>query len=120
MASGYSALWRPVLRVPVKSLLHRVTLLDVLIAKLAGEEPLTKDDTAALLGHAELVASTFVDQCRVVLKLTAGQHDDDEVRGRLPTPSGPYEQCLTNFEKRSRDIAVARTALSSAHMLETE
>nr|KAF6277504.1 ataxin 10 [Pipistrellus kuhlii] len=58
---------------------ERVTLLDVLIAKLAGEEPLTKDDTTALLGHAELVASTFVDQCRVVLKLTDGQHDDDEL-----------------------------------------
>lgn len=57
---------------------ERVTLLDVLIAKMAGEEPLTKDDTLALLGHAELIASTFVDQCRVVLKLTAGQHDDDE------------------------------------------
>ncbi|XP_014388653.1 PREDICTED: ataxin-10 [Myotis brandtii] len=57
---------------------ERVTLLDVLIAKMVGEEPLTKDDTTALLGHAELVASTFVDQCRVVLKLTAGQHDDDE------------------------------------------
>lgn len=68
------------MHVPVKSLLPRVTLLDVLIAKMVGEEPLTKDDTTALLGHAELIASTFVDQCRVVLKLTAGQHDDDEVR----------------------------------------
>lgn len=58
--------------------------MDVLIAKLASEEPLTKDETTALLGHAELVASTFVDQCRVVLKLTDGQHDDDEVRARSP------------------------------------
>lgn len=72
--------------------------MDVLTAKLAGEEPLTKDDTTALLGHAELVASTFVDQCRVVLKLTDGQHDDDEVRARLPS-TGPRGESSTAFKR---------------------
>lgn len=107
------------MRVPVKSLLHRVTLLDVLIAKMAGEEPLTKDDTLALLGHAELIASTFVDQCRVVLKLTAGQHDDDEVRSQTSPSTGSSMRSLPQAFKRLRNIAVARMALLPLHMLET-
>lgn len=57
---------------------ERVTLLDLIIAKIVGEEPLTKDDIPVFLSHAELIASTFVDQCKIVLKLTAGQHADDE------------------------------------------
>ncbi|XP_027622560.1 ataxin-10 isoform X2 [Tupaia chinensis] len=57
---------------------ERVTLLDLVIAKIVGEEPLTKDEVTVFLRHAELVASTFVDQCRAVLKLTAGQHTNDE------------------------------------------
>lgn len=59
---------------------HRVTLLDLMIAKLVGDEPLTKDDVPVFLRHAELIASSFVDQCRTVLKLTSEQHTEDEVR----------------------------------------
>uniref|UniRef100_A0A452V0B2 Ataxin-10 n=1 Tax=Ursus maritimus TaxID=29073 RepID=A0A452V0B2_URSMA len=57
---------------------ERVTLLDLIIAKLVGDEPLTKDDIPVFLSHAELIASTFVDQCKMVLKLTSEQHADDE------------------------------------------
>uniref|UniRef100_A0A480KGA9 Ataxin-10 n=1 Tax=Sus scrofa TaxID=9823 RepID=A0A480KGA9_PIG len=55
-----------------------VALLDLTIAKIAGEEPLTKDDVPVFLSHAELVASAFVDQCRAVLHLTAEQPTGDE------------------------------------------
>ncbi|XP_045320489.1 ataxin-10 isoform X4 [Leopardus geoffroyi] len=55
-----------------------VTLLDLMIAKLVGDEPLTKDDIPVFLSHAELIASTFVNQCKIVLKLTSEQHADDE------------------------------------------
>ncbi|CAI9165827.1 unnamed protein product [Rangifer tarandus platyrhynchus] len=57
---------------------ERVTLLDLMIAKIVGDEPLTKDDAPVFLSHAELIASTFVDQCKIVLKLTSEQHADDE------------------------------------------
>uniref|UniRef100_A0A9L0J8K9 Ataxin-10 n=1 Tax=Equus asinus TaxID=9793 RepID=A0A9L0J8K9_EQUAS len=55
-----------------------VTLLDLIIAKIVGDEPLTKDDVPVFLSHAELIASTFVDQCKVVLRLTSEQQADDE------------------------------------------
>ncbi|XP_037369281.1 ataxin-10 isoform X3 [Talpa occidentalis] len=58
---------------------ERVALLDLTISRMAGDEPLTKDDVPAFLSHAQLIASTFVDQCRVVLKLTSEQHTEDEV-----------------------------------------
>ncbi|XP_054551949.1 ataxin-10 isoform X2 [Talpa occidentalis] len=57
---------------------ERVALLDLTISRMAGDEPLTKDDVPAFLSHAQLIASTFVDQCRVVLKLTSEQHTEDE------------------------------------------
>uniref|UniRef100_A0A9L0RX67 Ataxin-10 n=1 Tax=Equus caballus TaxID=9796 RepID=A0A9L0RX67_HORSE len=57
---------------------ERVTLLDLIIAKIVGDEPLTKDDVPVFLSHAELIASTFVDQCKVVLRLTSEQQADDE------------------------------------------
>ncbi|XP_053775679.1 ataxin-10 [Desmodus rotundus] len=57
---------------------ERVTLLDVILAKIAGEEPLTKDDVPVFLGHAELIAGTFVDQCKTVLNLASEQRDDEE------------------------------------------
>uniref|UniRef100_A0A667H0B3 Ataxin-10 n=1 Tax=Lynx canadensis TaxID=61383 RepID=A0A667H0B3_LYNCA len=55
-----------------------VALLDLMIAKIVGDEPLTKDDIPVFLSHAELIASTFVNQCKIVLKLTSEQHADDE------------------------------------------
>ncbi|KAB0396626.1 hypothetical protein E2I00_020156 [Balaenoptera physalus] len=57
---------------------ERVTLLDLMIAKIMGDEPLSKDEIPVFLSHAELIASTFVDQCKTVLKLTSAQHADDE------------------------------------------
>ncbi|XP_030176782.1 ataxin-10 isoform X1 [Lynx canadensis] len=57
---------------------ERVALLDLMIAKIVGDEPLTKDDIPVFLSHAELIASTFVNQCKIVLKLTSEQHADDE------------------------------------------
>ena len=52
-------------------------MLDVILAKIAGEEPLTKDDVPVFLGHAELIAGTFVDQCKTVLNLASEQRDDE-------------------------------------------
>nr|XP_012612809.1 ataxin-10 isoform X2 [Microcebus murinus] len=57
---------------------ERVTLLDIIITKIVGDEPLTKDDIPVFLCHAELMASSFVDQCKIVLKLTSDQHAEDE------------------------------------------
>ncbi|TKC36549.1 hypothetical protein EI555_013535 [Monodon monoceros] len=57
---------------------ERVTLLDLMIAKIMGDEPLSKDEIPVFLSHAELIASTFVDQCKTVLKLTSEQHAEDE------------------------------------------
>lgn len=55
-------------------------MLDLIIAKLVGDEPLTKDDIPVFLSHAELIASTFVDRCELVARLTSEQHADGEVR----------------------------------------
>lgn len=57
---------------------ERVTLLDIMIAKVMAEEPLARDEVPLFLSHAQLFASTFVDQCKIVLKLTSEQHADDE------------------------------------------
>ncbi|EHB13221.1 Ataxin-10 [Heterocephalus glaber] len=57
---------------------ERVTLLDLMIAKLVNDEQLTKDEISVFLHHAELIASSFVDQCRTVLKLTSEPHAEDE------------------------------------------
>lgn len=70
-----------------------------MIAKIVGDEPLTKDDAPVFLSHAELIASTFVDQCKIVLKLTSEQPADDEVseqRGFL-TQRGPWWQKPTYY-----------------------
>nr|XP_011710313.1 ataxin-10 isoform X2 [Macaca nemestrina] len=55
-----------------------VTLLDLMIAKITSDEPLTTDDIPVFLRHAELIASTFVDQCKTVLKLASEEPPDDE------------------------------------------
>lgn len=64
-------------------LFYRVTLLDIMIAKLVGDEQLTKDDISIFLRHAELIANSFVDQCRNVLKLTSEPHTEDKVRRQI-------------------------------------
>lgn len=64
-------------------LLYRVTLLDIMIAKLVGDEQLTKDDISIFLRHAELIANSFVDQCRNVLKLISEPHTEDKVRRQI-------------------------------------
>ncbi|KAM5289173.1 ataxin-10 [Ctenodactylus gundi] len=57
---------------------ERVTLLDVMIAKLVSDDQLTKGDIPVFLSHAELIASSFVDECRAVLKLACEQHAEGE------------------------------------------
>ncbi|XP_037703545.1 ataxin-10 [Choloepus didactylus] len=57
---------------------ERVTLLDLVITKTVGEEPLTKDDTPVFLSHAELIASTFVDEGKTVLRLVSEHHAGDK------------------------------------------
>lgn len=58
----------------------RVTFLDVVLAKLMAEELLAPDEVTAFLRHAELLAGSFVDQCRTVLKLMSESDTEDEVR----------------------------------------
>ncbi|KAL6047803.1 hypothetical protein STEG23_034625, partial [Scotinomys teguina] len=58
---------------------ERVTLLDIMIAKLVGDEQLTKDDISVFLRHAELIANSFVDQCRNVLKLISEPNTEDKI-----------------------------------------
>uniref|UniRef100_G1U6L4 Ataxin-10 n=1 Tax=Oryctolagus cuniculus TaxID=9986 RepID=G1U6L4_RABIT len=60
---------------------ERVTLLGLVVAKLI------PDDLSAFLRHAELMASSSVDQCRTVLKLMSEQHPEDAevlATARLP------------------------------------
>lgn len=57
---------------------ERITLLDITIAKVMADEPLARDAVPVFLSHAQLLASTFVDQCKVVLKLTSEQQAEDE------------------------------------------
>ncbi|XP_055483022.1 ataxin-10 [Psammomys obesus] len=57
---------------------ERVTLLDIMIAKIGGDEQLTKDDISIFLRHAELIANSFVDQCRNVVKLISEPHTEDK------------------------------------------
>lgn len=69
-----------------------MTLLDLMIAKLVSDEQLAKDEVSVFLHHAELIASSFVDQCRSVLKLTSEQYAEDEVRTRLSVPDEGQQQ----------------------------
>ncbi|XP_049627571.1 ataxin-10 [Suncus etruscus] len=57
---------------------ERVALLDVIITKISGEEPPPKDDIPVFLSHAELVASTFIEQCKMVLQLPSEPPAADE------------------------------------------
>ncbi|XP_040843369.1 ataxin-10 [Ochotona curzoniae] len=57
---------------------ERVTFLDVVLAKLMAEELLAPDEVTAFLRHAELLAGSFVDQCRTVLKLMSESDTEDE------------------------------------------
>ncbi|XP_051818834.1 ataxin-10 [Antechinus flavipes] len=56
---------------------ERVTLLDLMVARLAGDEPLAREDLTAFQSHAELVASRFQERCKSVLRL-ASEYDNDE------------------------------------------
>lgn len=75
----------------VELLFFRITLLDIMIAKIVGEEQLTKDDISIFLRHAELIANSFVDQSRNVLKLTSEPHTEDKVRRQISTWRGRAE-----------------------------
>ncbi|XP_056661008.1 ataxin-10-like [Monodelphis domestica] len=57
---------------------ERVALLDLMIAKLVGDEPLTSEFTAAFLSHTGFVASRFQEKCKSVLKLASSDHSGDE------------------------------------------
>ncbi|XP_006866954.1 PREDICTED: ataxin-10 [Chrysochloris asiatica] len=57
---------------------ERVTFLDLMITKIVGDDPLTEDDIPVFLSHAELIADTFVNDCRNVLKLTSEHQTEDE------------------------------------------
>lgn len=75
-------------------LFSRVTLLDIMIAKIVGDEQLTKDDISIFLRHAELIANSFVDQCRNVLKLTSEPQTEDKVRRHISGLRDSREACI--------------------------
>ncbi|XP_045145511.1 ataxin-10 isoform X3 [Echinops telfairi] len=57
---------------------ERVTFLDLMIAKILSDDSLTTDDVPVFLSHAELMAGSFVDNCRSVLKITSEHQTEDE------------------------------------------
>ncbi|XP_037375054.1 ataxin-10-like [Talpa occidentalis] len=57
---------------------ERVTLLDIMVAKIAGDESLIQDDIPVFLSHAELIARAFVDQYKTVLNLASELHTEEE------------------------------------------
>ncbi|XP_004695503.1 PREDICTED: ataxin-10 [Condylura cristata] len=57
---------------------EKVTLLDVMVARIAGDESLLQDDVSVFLSHAELIASAFVGQYKTVLTLASDLQTGEE------------------------------------------
>jgi hypothetical protein len=86
-------------------LFFRITLLDIVIAKLVGEEQLTKDDISIFVRHAELIANSFMDQCRNVLKLTSEPHTEDKVRTQIWAWRGRADRFSSLFKMSMRFLS---------------
>nr|XP_048680659.1 ataxin-10 isoform X2 [Caretta caretta] len=57
---------------------ERITLLELIMAKISEKNSMTSDEMAMLLKDAEFLASLFQEKCRDVLKLTAAANTEDE------------------------------------------
>ncbi|EMP37215.1 Ataxin-10 [Chelonia mydas] len=58
---------------------ERITLLELIMAKISEKNSMTSDEMAMLLKDAEFLASLFQEKCRDVLKLTSAANTEDEV-----------------------------------------
>ncbi|NXY87062.1 ATX10 protein, partial [Alcedo cyanopectus] len=56
----------------------RVTLLELMMAKVSEKNPVTTEELAVLLRQADFLAGCFQDKCQLVLKLTSAADAEDE------------------------------------------
>nr|XP_033808635.1 ataxin-10 isoform X2 [Geotrypetes seraphini] len=57
---------------------ERITLLDVILAKISERDPVNSEETLIPLKLVEFLASCFKETCKDVLKLASGTSTDDE------------------------------------------
>ncbi|XP_025969862.1 ataxin-10 isoform X2 [Dromaius novaehollandiae] len=57
---------------------ERVTLLDLIMAKISEKNPVTNEEMIVFLRHADFLAGRFQEKCQAVLKLTSATGADDE------------------------------------------
>uniref|UniRef100_A0A8B9P1P2 Ataxin-10 n=1 Tax=Apteryx owenii TaxID=8824 RepID=A0A8B9P1P2_APTOW len=57
---------------------ERVTLLELIMAKISEKNPLTNEEMIVFLRHADFLAGCFQEKCQAVLKLTSATDAQDE------------------------------------------
>ncbi|NXP74527.1 ATX10 protein, partial [Ramphastos sulfuratus] len=57
---------------------ERLSLLELLMAKVSEKNPVTSEDTNVLMRHADFLAGCFQEKCETVLKLTSAANAEDE------------------------------------------
>lgn len=58
----------------------RVTLLELMMAKVSEKNPVTSEEMNVFMRHADFLAGCFQETCEAVLKLTSAADAEDEVR----------------------------------------
>ncbi|NXX39864.1 ATX10 protein, partial [Tricholaema leucomelas] len=56
----------------------RVTLLELMMAKVSEKSPVTSEDPNVFIRHADFFADCFQEKCEAVLKLTSEADAEDE------------------------------------------
>ncbi|NXN94355.1 ATX10 protein, partial [Rhinopomastus cyanomelas] len=56
----------------------RVTLLELMMAKLGEKSPVTSEEISVFMRHANFLASNFQEKCEAVLKLASAADAEDE------------------------------------------
>lgn len=57
----------------------RVTLLELMMAKVSEKNPVTSEEMNVFMRHANFLAGCFQEKCEAVLKLTSAADAEDEV-----------------------------------------
>lgn len=57
----------------------RVTLLELMMAKVSENNPVNSEDMNMFMRHADFLAGCFQEKCEAVLKLTSAADAEDEV-----------------------------------------
>lgn len=57
----------------------RVTLLELMMAKVSEKNPVTSEEMNVFMRHANFLAGCFQEKCEAVLKLTSAEDAEDEV-----------------------------------------